>query len=75
MGAGVLVSMPSGTKVTSTDAAIDNRSTRLVRAFAPRPANGCNNLGKAFVIAKIEIYNDASSEGYDANGAIVAVLE
>ena len=37
-GAGVLVSMPLRRKATSMDAAIDNQSTRLVRAFAPRPA-------------------------------------
>jgi hypothetical protein len=37
--------------------------------------NGCSNLRKASVIAEIEIYSDASREGYDANGAIVADLE
>lgn len=37
-GVGVLVSMPSRRGMTFSDATIDNRSTKLVRAFAPRPA-------------------------------------
>jgi hypothetical protein len=37
-GAGVLVSMPSRREMTSTDATIDDRSTRFERAFALRPA-------------------------------------
>jgi hypothetical protein len=36
-GASVIVSMPSRREVTPIDPTIDDRSTRLLRAFAPRP--------------------------------------
>jgi hypothetical protein len=64
MGAGVLVSMPSRREVASTDATIDNRSTRLIKAFALRPTLVKQQTRNGFAVAQTEIYSIVSMEGY-----------
>jgi hypothetical protein len=63
-GASVLVSMPSRREVTSMDATIDNRSTRLIKAFALRPTLVKQQTQNGFAVAQTEIYSVVSMEGY-----------
>lgn len=63
----MLMSMPSRKGMTSMDATIDDRSTRLGKAFAPRLARLVQWMG-------LRNFNGASRKGSDPICAIVAGL-